>query len=90
MFSLIAAMQSLPQETNLMIATAVSAGIGLVYPWNAKFGYLTDGKLPTKYPMVSAWLLLPGALWAAKRNDEMQKLTRPPNPFRSTTSPRSS
>ena len=50
-----------------MIATAVSAGIGLVYPWNAKFGYLTDGKLPTKYPMVSAWLLLPGALWAAKK-----------------------
>ena len=51
MFGLIVAMQSLPQETNLQIATAVSAGIGLIYPWNAKFGYLTDGKLPTKYPM---------------------------------------
>ena len=36
MFGLIVAMQSLPQETNLQIATAVSAGIGLVYPWNAK------------------------------------------------------
>ena len=73
MFGLIVAMQSLPAETNVQIATAVSAGIGLVYPWNAKvssaggrragrrggltdsnptkFGYLTDGKLPTKYPM---------------------------------------
>ena len=36
MFGLIVAMQSLPAETNVQIATAVSAGIGLVYPWNAK------------------------------------------------------
>merc|ERR1711934_440459 len=24
---------------------------GVLYPWNAKLGYATDGKLPVKYPM---------------------------------------
>ena len=24
---------------------------GILYPWNAKYGYATDGKLPVKYPM---------------------------------------
>lgn len=28
----------------------ISVGIGIVYPWNAKFGYLTPN-LPLKYPM---------------------------------------
>ena len=28
----------------------MSVGIGILYPWNAKFGYLTPN-LPLKYPM---------------------------------------
>ena len=32
------------------IAAAVSCACGLLYPWNAKFGYFTPN-LPLKYPM---------------------------------------
>ena len=31
-------------------ALATSVGIGILYPWNARFGYLTPN-LPLKYPM---------------------------------------
>ena len=41
----------LPTQDAVKVGTALSVGIGLLYPFNAKFGYLTDGKLPTKYPM---------------------------------------
>ena len=36
--------------TAVPIATLAALGIGVLYPWNAKFGYLTPG-LPVKYPM---------------------------------------
>ena len=39
-----------PVAEALPIATAVSFACGALYPWNAKFGYLSPG-LPTKYPM---------------------------------------
>ena len=32
------------------VALAMSVACGALYPWNAKFGYLSPG-LPTKYPM---------------------------------------
>jgi hypothetical protein len=44
------ALLMLPTATAVPICTALSAGIGALYPWNAKFGYITPG-LPVKYPM---------------------------------------
>merc|ERR550514_339633 len=32
------------------VAAASAFAVGVLYPWNAKFGYLTPG-LPVKYPM---------------------------------------
>merc|ERR1711935_183896 len=40
----------LSTEDAVPVATAMSFVVGAVYPWNAKFGYLSPG-LPTKYPM---------------------------------------
>ena len=37
-----------------------STAIGVLYPWNAKFNYLTDEKLPVKYP----WHYVPEVLMA--------------------------
>ena len=39
-----------PVAEALPIATAVSFACGALYPWNAKFGYISPG-LPVKYPM---------------------------------------
>ena len=39
-----------PTEEAIPIATAMSFAIGALYPWNAKFGYISAG-LPVKYPM---------------------------------------
>jgi len=33
-----------------LVATISSAAVGILYPWNAKFGYFTPN-LPVKYPM---------------------------------------
>jgi len=43
-------MMQVPTAVAVKVALACSAGIGILYPWNAKFGYLTPG-LPLKYPM---------------------------------------
>jgi len=40
----------LSTEDAVPVATAMSCAVGALYPWNAKFGYLSPG-LPTKYPM---------------------------------------
>ena len=39
-----------PTMVAVKAATFASVGIGILYPWNAKFGYLTPN-LPLKYPM---------------------------------------
>ena len=39
-----------PAEIGVKVALAASVSIGILYPWNAKFGYLTPG-LPVIYPM---------------------------------------
>ena len=39
-----------PTAVAAKAAFGVSLGIGVLYPWNAKFGYLTPN-LPLKYPM---------------------------------------
>ena len=39
-----------PSDVGVKVALAASVCIGILYPWNAKFGYLTPG-LPLKYPM---------------------------------------
>lgn len=46
------------------VAAATSLAIGVLYPWNAKFGYLTPG-LPVKYPMHYVPEILMFALSAA-------------------------
>ena len=38
-------------EEAVKVGTASAFLCGVLYPWNAKFGYATDGKLPVKYPM---------------------------------------
>ena len=38
------------EEDAVPVALAMSVACGALYPWNAKFGYLSPG-LPTKYPM---------------------------------------
>lgn len=43
-------LKNVPTELAVQVATAVSLAIGILYPWNAKFGYLTPG-LKLKYPM---------------------------------------
>jgi len=48
-FSLCYALTQLPTKIAVKVCTAFSVGIGLLYPWNAKFGYLQ--KMPVKYPM---------------------------------------
>ncbi|CAH0377920.1 unnamed protein product [Pelagomonas calceolata] len=40
----------LATEDAVPVALAMSVACGALYPWNAKFGYLSPG-LPTKYPM---------------------------------------
>ncbi|KAJ1456638.1 hypothetical protein M885DRAFT_410904, partial [Pelagophyceae sp. CCMP2097] len=40
---------STPTQLAVKVLTAYSFAAGAVYPWNAKFGILTD--VPTKYPM---------------------------------------
>ena len=45
-----AAQRRQPRAEALPIATAVSFACGALYPWNAKFGYISPG-LPVKYPM---------------------------------------
>ena len=46
------AIQQIPDvKTQVTIGAISSLAVGILYPWNAKFGYLTDGRLPTKYPM---------------------------------------
>ena len=40
----------LPTDQALQVATLSSVSVGVLYPWNAKMGYLSPG-LPTKYPM---------------------------------------
>ena len=47
---LVYALQKVPTDAAVKIATAVSVACGVLYPWNAKFGYLSKG-LPVKYPM---------------------------------------
>lgn len=37
-------------EKAVQVGTAASFAIGVLYPWNAKYGYLTPG-LKLKYPM---------------------------------------
>lgn len=39
-----------PTAVAAKVALGVSFGIGVLYPWNAKFGYITPN-LPLKYPM---------------------------------------
>jgi hypothetical protein len=42
----------LPTALAVKLATIVTAAIGILYPWNAKFGYMTgDGFPALKYPM---------------------------------------
>ena len=43
-------MMSVSTAVAAKAALFVSVGIGILYPWNAKFGYLTPN-LPLKYPM---------------------------------------
>ena len=44
------ALTKLGSEDAHILATAASLGCGILYPWNAKLGYLSPG-LPVKYPM---------------------------------------
>lgn len=39
-----------PNAVAAKVSLFISTGIGVLYPFNAKFGYLTPG-LPLKYPM---------------------------------------
>ncbi|GMH51471.1 hypothetical protein TrRE_jg1561, partial [Triparma retinervis] len=39
-----------PSDKGALIGTIASFAVGVLYPWNAKFGYITPG-LPVKYPM---------------------------------------
>ena len=54
----------LPTADAVKLGAGLSLGIGLLYPWNAKFGYITPG-LPVKYPMHYFPELLMLALTAA-------------------------
>ena len=38
-------------EEAVEVGTVSAFLCGLLYPWNAKYGLFTDGKLPVKYPM---------------------------------------
>jgi len=40
----------LPAEQGALVSAVSSAAVGILYPWNAKFGYINKG-LPVKYPM---------------------------------------
>ena len=44
------AISQMPVSQAVPICAATSFAVGVIYPWNAKFGYLTKG-LPVKYPM---------------------------------------
>ena len=47
---LVYAVHKLPQSEQLPICTGVALACGILYPWNAKYGYLSKG-LKVKYPM---------------------------------------
>ena len=50
-FGLLYAMSKIEDPTEVAkIGTVVSAAVGILYPWNAKFGYISEN-LPVKYPM---------------------------------------
>ena len=49
-FGLCYCILQLESSLAVKVALATSAAVGVLYPWNAKFGYITSG-LPTKYPM---------------------------------------
>ena len=50
MFATCYLMMQVPATVAAPVALFCSAAIGVLYPWNAKFGFLTPG-LPLKYPM---------------------------------------
>jgi len=50
MLGLCYAVSLLSTEQALPICAMTSLAIGILYPWNAKFGYISEG-LPVKYPM---------------------------------------
>ena len=55
----------LSPETNFTVSLLYSTAVAVIYPFNAKFGYATDGKLPVKYPMHYVPEMLCGGLTAA-------------------------
>ena len=64
LLSLCYAASLLPTADAVKIGAGLSLSIGILYPWNAKFGYLTPN-LPVKYPMHYVPELLMLALSAA-------------------------
>ena len=53
----------MPSEKAALVGTVCSFAIGVLYPWNAKFGYITPN-LPVKYPMHYVPEVLMGVLTA--------------------------
>jgi hypothetical protein len=52
LFALCYAVTQLPTDLAVKICTLSSLAIGILYPWNAKFGYLLGSGFPAlKYPM---------------------------------------
>lgn len=49
-FAVCMLMMYTPTSVAAKVGLFVSVGIGICYPWNAKFGYFTPN-LPVKYPM---------------------------------------
>ena len=49
-FAVVYCITKMSTADGVAVATAVSFAVGVLYPWNAKFGYISPG-LPTKYPM---------------------------------------